>query len=187
MADPRIFTEREAFAALMHTRKLYGKYFGPKGEVRKTDGNPLLMGPRGPLSDASVQRIKSVLQQAISRRFRTYKAIKANHHIEIKPPNPDQHNRPRVEIDARKELTEARMEAPPVSHHKMEGGRMAFNQRSSYLRKLIASGQAQGHTNYRTMTARGGGSSESDSSSSSESEGSQFRRSVMAWKKAKHC
>jgi hypothetical protein len=185
MADPRIFTEREALAALLHTRKLYGKYFGPKGAVRKTDGNPLLVGPHGPLSDASVQRIKSILQQAISKRYRTYKAIKANHHIEIKPPNPDQHNRPRVEIDARKELAEARMEAPPVSHHKMEGGRMAFSQKSSYVRKLIASGQAHGPTNYRIITARGG-SSESDSSSSSESEGSQFKRSVMAWKKARH-
>lgn len=181
-ADPRIFSEREALAALLKTRKIYGKYFGPRGTVRKTDDNPLLNGPRGPLSDASVKRVKYILQQAIARRYRTYKAIKADHHIEIKPPNPDQKNRPRVELEARKELAEARMEAPPVSHHKMEGGRKAFSQQSSYVRKLIASGETRGPTNYRKYTARG---SSSDTESEESDEGSQFRRSMRAFKRAR--
>lgn len=181
-ADPRIFSEREALAALLKTRKIYGKYFGPRGTVRKTDDNPLLNGPRGPLSDASIKRVKYILQQAIARRYRTYKAIKADHHIEIKPPNPDQKNRPRVELEARKELAEARMEAPPVSHHKMEGGRKAFSQQSSYVRKLIASGETRGPTNYRKYTARG---SSSDTESEESDEGSQFRRSMRAFKRAR--
>jgi len=181
-ADPRIFSEREALAALMRTRKIYGKYFGPGGTVRKSDDNPLLNGPRGPLSAASVKRIKYILQQAIARRYRTYKAIKADHHIEIKPPNPDQKNRPRAELEARKELAEARMEAPPVSHHKMEGGRRAFSQQSSYVRKLIAAGEARGPTNYRKYMARG---SSSDTESDESDEGSQFRRSMRAFKRAR--
>jgi hypothetical protein len=180
--DPRIFSEREALAALMRTRKIYGKYFGPGGTVRKSDDNPLLNGPRGPLSDASVKRIKYILQQAIARRYRTYKAIKADHHIEIKPPNPDQKNRPRAELEARKELAKARMEAPPVSHHKMEGGRRAFSQKSSYVRKLIAAGEARGPTNYRKYMARGGSS---DTESDESDEGSQFRRSMRAFKRAR--
>ena len=186
MADPRIFTEREALDALLRTRKIYGKYFGPGGTVKQTSNNPLLHGPRGPLSDASVKRIKYILQQAIARRFRTYKAIKANHHVEIKPPNPDQHNRPRVEIDARAELAKARMEAPPVSHHKMEGGRLGFSQQSSYVRKLIAS-RASAPSNYRRYMAMGSSSDseDSDSGASSNSDRSHFRKSVGAWKKAR--
>ena len=179
MADPRIFNEREAYDALMRTRKLYGRYFGPGGTVRQSSDNPLLHGPKGPLSEESVKRVKYVLQQAVARRFRTWKAIKANHHVELKAPNPDQHNRPRVELEARKELAAARMEAPPMSHHKMEGGYKAFGQKSAYVRKLIATPMS----NYRRSMLHGIPADESSSSSSDDEP--QFHKHVRAWKRAK--
>jgi len=179
MADPRIFNEREAYDALMRTRKLYGRYFGPGGAVRQSGDNPLLHGPKGPLSEGSVKRIKFVLQQAIAKRFRTWKAIKANHHVELKAPNPDQHNRPRVELEARKELAAARMEAPPVSHHKMTGGYLGFSQKAAFMRKLAASGGS----NYRRHMLHGN-SSDVESSDSDDAL-PEFHKSVRAWKRAK--
>ena len=129
MADPggRIFRAPAALAALMRTRRRYAELFSRNGAVRAGPNNPLTNGPHGPLSARSVYKIRYVLQQALIKRFRTWKAILADRHIENRPFRRRFNNRPRVELEARRELAAARMAAPPVSHHKQPTGAATFN------------------------------------------------------------
>ena len=132
MADPRIYNANAALQALMRVRRTYARYFSRNGALRPgtaANPNPLLDGPHGPLNARSVYKIKYVLQQAIIKRFRTWKAIMANRHIENRPANPDRRNRARAELDARRELADARMAAPPLSHHKQPAGQASFDAR----------------------------------------------------------
>ena len=130
MADPRIFNTNAALNALMRTRRTYATMFNRNGALRPgtaANPNPLLDGRHGPLNDRSVYKIKYVLQQALIKRFRTWKAIIADRQIHNEPYEPLHNNRSRAELDARRELADARMAEPPKSHHKQPGGRFSFN------------------------------------------------------------
>jgi len=87
----------------------------------------LTNGVHGPLSAQSVYKIRYVLQQALIKRFRTWKAIMADRHIRNMPYRPARRNRSVAEMDARRELARARMAAPPVSHHKQPTGQATFD------------------------------------------------------------
>ena len=130
MADPRIYNQQQALDALMRTRRTYATMFSRNGGLRQGTAavpNPLLDGPHGPLSPRSVYKIRYVLQQALIKRFRTWKATMADRQIRNLPYDPAYNNRPRAELDARRELADARMAEPPKSHHKQPGGRTSFN------------------------------------------------------------
>ena len=117
--DPRVTTEDAAKAALDRTRRMYAGYFMKDGSVRA--------GSRiANLTQATQYKIRYVLQQALIKRFRTWKAILADRHI-VPQPYENKHNRANAEVEARQELAEARRAAPAISHHKQPGGNLSFD------------------------------------------------------------
>lgn len=146
MADPRIWDEQEALRALNNTRAMYNRLFRKGGAytARRTNNEQY--------TERTQNKVRYLLQQALIKRFRTWKAIRADRHVH---PQPFQDNGKysRNEVIARRELARARMEAPPVSHHKQPStSELTFNAILEQPENVFATPRTKRD---RTLTGRG--------------------------------
>jgi hypothetical protein len=156
----KVYSVDVAKKRLDEARSRYLRFFDTKGEARR-DG-PLIKGvvtytgnnrdragqkaeeadKKEGYSDHTIYRIRSLLQRAIIKRFRAWKALQAQRGVNNRPFKRWEHpnegtkdgkvrthvpQQSKYEEAARHFLANANMQMPVLSHHKQPGGNLSFD------------------------------------------------------------
>ena len=154
----RVYDVDLAKKRLDEARSRYLRFFNANGQARREGplikdvvtytghnvrGRDQNTAPRKEgYSDNTIYRIRSLLQRAIIKRFRAWKALQAGRGVEHKPFKPYVHptevakdgkvrknvrQQSRFEEASRSFLANAKMQMPELSHRKQPGGNLSFD------------------------------------------------------------